>query len=216
MKYLILFFIGQSLFAYECGTIEALRKSTVMIDGLGNYRLWSDLDRQELTYCISNRFKELKPKMIKVMEIATSDWMSGGNFQFRYVPEADETCDHRKGPKTRFRIAINTSRRYPYAGRAFFPYDERVTVTLKKTYVEKDMDEILRLTRHELGHVLGLRHEHIRYENPRREQCQEDDNFDAVTDYDSSSIMHYSRCGGIGGMELSEADLLGVGKLYPY
>lgn len=211
---------SKNIFAESCGTsnirnTNPQQKSTVMTDEQGTFRLWKNEQRQKLTYCISPRFKELKPTIERALQMATSDWMSYGNIRFEYIPEADQNCDHRKGPSTLFRIAINTSRRYPYAGRAFFPYDERNTITFKKTYVEGSFDELLRLTRHELGHVLGLRHEHIRHENPYRENCKEPDTFADITEYDRDSIMHYARCGGSGGLELSEGDKEGIALLYP-
>ena len=216
-KLILLFLISASTFALPCGTQDnqAGLKATVMTDENGNYRIWKPSEQKNLTYCISNRFRDLKPKIIKAMQIATQDWMANGNVRFIYKPEADDTCDARKGPSTLFRIAINTSRRYPYAGRAFFPYDERNTITFKKSYVQKDLNELLRLTRHELGHVLGLRHEHIRDENPNGERCKEIDTFTGITDYDSDSIMHYARCGGTGTTELSDGDKEGIAILYP-
>jgi len=42
--------------------------------------------------------------------------------------------------------------------------------------------------RHELGHVLGLRHEHIRAPGTF---CTEDSSWRGVTAYDSASVMHY-------------------------
>jgi len=221
MKNLALFLflinlLAPQAFAHTCPTGEKseINKSTVMTDEQGNYRVWSLEDRKNLTYCISNRFKDLKPVIERALNTAASDWMSSGNLNFIYVPEADEKCDDRKGPPTLFKISINTSRRYPYAGRAFFPYDERNTVTFKKSYVEGDYNRLLRLARHELGHVLGLRHEHIRSENPNRENCSEDELFAGITDYDSASVMHYSSCGGTGTIELSEKDHEGIALLY--
>lgn len=214
MKILGMVLLIQSTFGFVCGT-EEQSKSTVMTYDQGRHRIWNESDRYELSYCVSDRFKDLKPKMIRAMELAASDWSAQAGIKFRYDPSADATCDDRNGPETRFRIAINNSRRARYAARAFFPYDERNTVIFKKSYVKKSFEELLRLTRHELGHVLGLRHEHIRYENPNRDRCVEDDNFSDVTPYDSSSIMHYSICGGTGTTELSENDRLGISLLYP-
>lgn len=208
-----------SLFGAElCGTQvdSPTNKATVMTDEQGNYRIWKNSEKQNLTYCISKNFRKLRPVIQKALDIATQDWMSHGNFKFVHVPEADETCDKRKGPETLFRIAINTSRRYPYAARAFFPYDERNTITFKSTYVSGSFDELLRITRHELGHVLGLRHEHIRPENPRSEACSETSPYAGINEYDSDSIMHYARCGGTGTIELSKGDKEGIRLLYPF
>jgi serine protease len=216
---LLLSIIVTPVLAINCPTDRPLatlnNKLTVITDDQGSNRIWTSEDRHTLTYCISNRFKELKFVIISALETATKDWMETANVTFQYVPEADQSCDDRKGPATLFSISINTSRRYPYAGRAFFPYDERNTITFKKSYVEGSYERLLRLARHELGHVLGLRHEHIRKENPYQQSCSEDDNFTPVTDYDSESIMHYASCGGTGTSELSVKDREGVALLYP-
>jgi len=224
VKLFVLSLFSLTTFAFTCATGEgdsskgnkAHDKLTVIIDDLGVQRIWNKRDRLDLTYCVSERFKELKPLILSALKMATDDWMETANVSFRYVPDADKSCDQRGGPSTRFRIAISTSRRYPYAARAFFPYDERKTVTFKKSYVEKSFQEVLRLVRHELGHVLGLRHEHIRRENPLHKQCAEDDLFKPITDYDRGSIMHYSHCGGTGAVNLSAMDRIGIGQLYPY
>lgn len=216
---LLILGLTPSSYALLCGTqwpTFTSTKSTVMTDSNGAYRIWKKSEKNNLTYCISNRFKELKPKMIRAMEIATNDWSTYGNITFKYVPEADKTCRQRDKSTTLFRVTINPSRRYRYAARAFFPYDEkRNAITFKKSYVEKDFEELLRLTRHELGHVLGLRHEHIRHENPYRDNCKETDNFTSVTRYDIDSVMHYSHCGGTGTTELSAGDREGIAILYP-
>jgi hypothetical protein len=61
--------------------------------------------------------------------------------------------------------------------------------------------------RHELGHMLGWRHEHIRSGAPAI--CPDEDMGDAIVwgEYDATSVMHYF-CGGMGTkeMEISELD----------
>ena len=66
--------------------------------------------------------------------------------------------------------------------------------------------------RHELGHVLGYRHEHIA-DVPGC--ANEDDQWRALTGYDNKSVMHYF-CGGGGTMalDLTAADIAGHAALY--
>jgi hypothetical protein len=70
--------------------------------------------------------------------------------------------------------------------------------------------------RHELGHVLGFRHEHIRSGAPA--ECPGDD--EAVKlfpfgEYDPRSVMHYF-CGPVGNPDLrfSAGDRKGAQQLY--
>ena len=68
--------------------------------------------------------------------------------------------------------------------------------------------------RHELGHTLGFRHEHTR---PESGTCFEDNNWRALTAYDSSSVMHYPQCNGTqnGDLVLTNLDKTGAHALYP-
>ena len=71
------------------------------------------------------------------------------------------------------------------------------------------------MLRHELGHTLGFRHEHIRSEAPPA--CPDEPTYDTLdlTAYDPQSVMHYF-CGQVGSRELAITDLdrLGAQKVY--
>jgi hypothetical protein len=69
---------------------------------------------------------------------------------------------------------------------------------------------------HELGHTIGLRHEHI---NPAATPfCSEGDtHYRILTSFDTLSCMKYANCmtgNGINGTEISALDGLGTRSLY--
>lgn len=78
--------------------------------------------------------------------------------------------------------------------------------------------DLLRHMRHELGHNLGLRHEHVRYiQGPDR--CVESDDWRVLTSPDSASVMGYGPCRGIDGVAfspdfISPLDRHGLSYLY--
>src|SRR5690606_31122844 len=67
---------------------------------------------------------------------------------------------------------------------------------------------------HELGHVLGFRHEHTRPEAGATE-CYEDNQFRPLTTYDSASVMHYPQCNGTSTtLAFTQRDQQGVASVY--
>jgi len=71
--------------------------------------------------------------------------------------------------------------------RSFFPGDNPQTVTLYKRY--KTAPNKIAVLAHELGHLLGFRHEHI-WTHLTSEPIA---NAEALTSYDPNSIMHYQK-----------------------
>ena len=84
---------------------------------------------------------------------------------------------------------------------AFFPSDpvSKHQVLLGPSYFTIDRRGFNRpgVMRHELGHVLGFRHEHIRPEAPLACSCEDLSRAKPLGKYDPHSVMHYY-CGGAG------------------
>lgn len=101
---------------------------------------------------------------------------------------------------------------------AFFPTQppRRRRVLIDPSFFSEDLVfDPVGVLRHELGHVLGFRHEHIRSGAPA--VCPQEQTTDVIdlTAYDPRSVMHYF-CGGVGSRELKITDLdrQGAQKLY--
>lgn len=82
------------------------------------------------------------------------------------------------------------------------------------SYFTTSFDQV-GVLRHELGHVIGLRHEHIRSGAPPECPDESTVNTFPFTAYDPKSVMHYF-CGGVGTRDLAISDLdkAGIQKLY--
>jgi hypothetical protein len=71
---------------------------------------------------------------------------------------------------------------------------------------------------HEVGHILGFRHEHIQGGDPDPD-CQEDNNYISLTEFDTLSVMKYANCASgskviNGGSSPSALDATGAHKIY--
>lgn len=90
---------------------------------------------------------------------------------------------------------------------SFFPSDpvDRRHVLVDASYFTTGFDKV-GVFRHELGHILGFRHEHVRNEAPPA--CPNEPLWDAqpLGIYDPKSVMHYF-CGNVGSRELKISDL---------
>ena len=184
--------------------------------------LWNAVDRFDLTYCVDA--VGLAPAeyegMVAAMATATAEWEAVAKVDFRHVRAEDSTCAD-GNPRVRFPITP-APWGASYIARAFFPYsadyepairmDFSQLDALRRTAPEATLEGILR---HELGHVLGFRHEHIRPENSSF--CRETPTFRPITEYDRRSTMHYPWCDGEGdwSLQLTELDRIGASFFYP-
>ena len=83
---------------------------------------------------------------------------------------------------------------------AFFPSSFDRTLRVFPSYLASDLDfDAVGVLRHEIGHILGYRHEHIQ----NIPGCfTEGTNWKPITPYTPNSVMHYF-CGGKGSFDLT-------------
>lgn len=165
-----------------------------------------------LRYCVSNEFGARKAAAVEAMRQATDlGWEKYGKVNFVYVPSEDGNC---VSTNSSLLFAVRPVSGQRYLARAFFPNSAPADSNiLIDTAAFTDSTPLKNILTHEVGHVLGFRHEHTRHEAGTN--CLEDYNWRAITTYDSASVMHYPQCGGTGTpLTLSERDKAGVAKVY--
>jgi hypothetical protein len=176
---------------------------------------WSASVAQNITYCVSqSSFGSRYSTVVSAMASAAGAWEAAANVNFVHVSSLDGNCNARTSGVVFDVRQVNTSQ---YLARAFFPSTGRrnrnVLVSVSSFGNIKPWS-LTGVLRHELGHTLGFRHEHTR---PDSGTCFEDNQWRALTPYDSSSVMHYPQCNGTqsGDLVLTNYDKTGAGSLYP-
>ncbi len=216
LLFIIVFVLVNQSRAEDCVTqTRDSQRSIVMINDEGERDLWESEQAQDLSFCISDNFHSAFPHVEAAVREAATEWMQHGNFDFKLVD--DLSCSN---PKRTVLFDIRpTTRHAKFKARAFFPgYPvEKRRIQINRRFAKSGEAEFKRLMLHELGHVLGLRHEHI-HEEAGDDCFNEADPFETITDYDPLSIMHYSNCGPkyLRNFVLSDLDKEGVSQLYPF
>lgn len=157
------------------------------------------------------------------LRAAADDWEEVCGVRFEHVDSFDDHDDIAR-PASEFRDdLVFTARLQDQGGTliaaAFFPTQPppRRKVIFDSSYFRPGLRfNRVGVLRHELGHVLGFRHEHIRSGAPA--ECPgdtEDVTLFPFGDYDPRSVMHYF-CGGVGNprLTLSVSDKKGARQLY--
>lgn len=174
---------------------------------------WTDQQKLNLTYCVSNNFGSNKTKVVAAMQRATEGigWETMGNVNFVYVSSADGNC---VASNNAVLFPVRQVSGQPYLARAFFPSspDSAREVLIDTSSFQSGGWPLENVVGHELGHVLGFRHEHTR---PEAGACFEDNKWRPLTPYDSASIMHYPQCNGSSNnLSWSSSDRAGASALY--
>jgi len=190
---------------------------------------WSNAEKRNLSYCISNDFENKeyhnsKETVKKAMQAATASWEAVADVKFIYNAAEDANCDNKN-----IKVLMNVSPALALGGHdmlaiAFFPNqprDERQIIIYTDNVQNMQSIPSAGILRHELGHVLGFRHEHIRnISNKQDPNCFDNGeigDLEEETSYDPLSVMHYPQCSG-GSMKwdltLSQLDILGAQAVY--
>ncbi|MGX9574296.1 matrixin family metalloprotease [Mesorhizobium sp. f-mel] len=187
--------------------------SVITVGGLD--ALWTESEKKNLTYCVSDSFGQRHTAVVAAMADAAGAWEAVANVDLRHLTGEDARCDASNAAVVFDVRPVNFGQ---YLARAFFPPDVRPdrNVLIDESSFELDPNEPLTLTgilRHELGHVLGFRHEHTR---PESGTCFEDTDWRGVTHYDAFSTMHYPQCNGMGdwSLRLTDFDMNGAACVY--
>ncbi len=176
----------------------------------GSDRIWSATQKHQLTYCVSRTFGTRHAAVVAAMAEATDDWMMAADVSFQYLSEEDDNCTA-SNPRVLFDIRPTSTT--SYLARAFFPgYSRSQRNILVSTTAFSSRTPLVGVIRHELGHVLGFLHEHIRRPST---PCPEGGSYRGVTAYDPGSVMHYPQCGGTNfRLDLSPLDVTGAAAVY--
>jgi hypothetical protein len=171
-----------------------------------------------LTYCVLKQSftQQSEYELVREnMRRATEEWENTCGIQFEHRADLDGSNITPRPDGVVFVVRqLDAGGRYIAA--AFFPNDPpaRRRVLIDPSYFTTSFDKV-GVLRHELGHVLGFRHEHIRSGAPPN--CPQESTAGTIdlTKYDPRSVMHYF-CGDVGSRELgiSETDVVGAQKVY--
>jgi hypothetical protein len=171
----------------------------------------------QLSYCVlrstfadRSQYRTVRENMVE----ATRNWEQTCGVKFQYKQNLDDSRTVTP-PGVLFTVrGIDAAGRFVAA--AFFPTDpaNRRRMLIDPSYFNTSFNKV-GVLRHELGHVLGFRHEHIRSGAPAACPGESLEGTINLTDYDPQSVMHYF-CGGVGREDLAitEVDKEGSRKIY--
>jgi hypothetical protein len=170
-----------------------------------------------LSYCVlRNTFPrdEWYQETVRNMRAACQAWEQTCGILFSH----EEQLDNQEGVRPAGVIfpVRYISANGAFLAASFFPNDpkERRRLLIDPSYFSTTYDHN-GVLRHELGHVLGFRHEHIRSGAPA--VCPHESLSETVdlTAYDPQSCMHYF-CGGVGSktLQITKLDREGAQRLY--
>ena len=179
---------------------------------------WSSSAALNITYCVTRTgtgaFSTSQYNaVVSAMNGAAGAWEGAAHVNFVHNSGQDGNCT-----RTNNSVVFNVRRVSggQFLASAFFPSSSRRNRQLSidtTSFGNINPWTLTGILRHELGHTIGFRHEHTR---PESGTCFEDNNWRALTTYDSSSVMHYPQCNGTqgGDLVLTTRDRQGAASVY--
>lgn len=151
---------------------------------------------------------------------AGSDWHQLSKIKFEYHPEFEHLPDLKKIPTgLNFMIlytpSASTDDKEILATAFYKDQTQKPLVRVYPNYFETKNFDKTGIFRHEIGHILGFRHEHISRDAPADCKDESREFSRAITTYDYNSIMHYP-CGKFNNYNLvfTRKDTLAVEEQY--
>lgn len=181
------------------------KRGNIAVNGSGGRYVWSDTQKLSLTYSFSTDMatKSLSDSQVKdAFRDATIGWMATGAVRFVEV-----------GSNPLFTVkTVNVSD--SYTAMSFFPYGPyEYVLKVNLRYVDSSFttyNRMVGLFIHELGHTLGLAHEHQRADSPNK--YGQGTYGEPFGSFDSASIMNYGNSPYLSG--ISDGDAVLVTSLY--
>jgi serralysin len=174
---------------------------------------WTPSVAANLTYCVDNKAAHYSA-LVTAMSSGAGAWEAAASgINFVHVSSEDGNCNSRnKNVVFNVREVVSNQ----YLARAFFPSSSRrgrEILVASSTFGNIKPWTPAGVMRHELGHTVGFRHEHTR---PESGTCFENNQWRALTPYDSASVMHYPQCNGSnnGDLVLTTLDKAGADAVY--
>jgi hypothetical protein len=172
-----------------------------------------------LTYCVWHQTFQTDAEYeatVDGMTEATSNWESICGIRFEHLRGKDKDANLTFGDVD-FPVLRQLGGGSTIA-MAFFPDDplrERIVWVFDGYFDPGSSFDPAGVLRHELGHVLGFRHEHIRPEAPDLFNPESTAHTVEITEYDPKSVMHYV-AGNVGDprLKFTELDRSGARAVY--
>jgi len=200
------------------------RKLTVAADRNGQPSIWPrGIIIKYSVMRSSFASKSAYDNVVKSMAEATSDWMKTCNIKFQHLSNLDNrSIDVETFSEPIFFVVRQINADGAYIAQAFFPGDP---IYARMLFVDNSFFTSpfskTGVLRHELGHILGFRHEQIWSTDMScggEDVIQDELGAIPVTQYDPYSVMHYP-CGSNADnrlLKLTDFDKSGALKVYPF